>query len=71
MVAKKLPETAPSADELAAYAGTYYSPELDTTYHIDLCDDELVISHQRLSATALVPFGTDRFLERTLPGFAP
>lgn len=69
MIAKKLPEAAPSADELAAYAGTYYSPELDTTYHIDLCNGELVISHQRLSDTALVPFGTDKFLERTLPGF--
>lgn len=69
MVAKRLPETAPSINELAAYAGTYYSPELDTTYHIDLCDGELVISHQRLSDTALVPFGADRFLERTLPGF--
>ncbi len=69
MVAKKLPAAAPSAEELAAYAGTYYSPELDTTYHIDLCDGELVVSHQRLSDTALVPFGTDTFLERTSPGF--
>lgn len=69
MVAKQLPETEPGVEELAAYTGTYYSPELDTTYTIELDQDELVITHQRLSDTALVPFGPDRFLQRTLPGF--
>lgn len=70
MIAKRLPEgAAPSTDELAAYTGTYYSPELDTTYTINLSEDELVITHQRLSDTALVYFGPDKFLERTLPGF--
>ncbi len=69
MVSKRLPEEEPTGAQLAAYAGTYYSPELDTTYTIELRDDQLVITHQRLSDTALVPFGPDKFLQRTLPGF--
>lgn len=69
MISKRLPEEELTLTELAAYEGTYYSPELDTTYTVELRDKELVVTHQRLSDTALVPFGPDRFLQRTLPGF--
>lgn len=44
---------APSREELAAYAGTYYSPELDVLYHIELGDDGLEVRHHRLGTVPL------------------
>lgn len=45
----------PSPAELAAYAGTYYSPELDVLYHVELGDDGLEVRHQRLGTIPLRP----------------
>ena len=36
-----------SVAELKTYAGTYYSPELDTHYHIKLVDNQLQGNHVR------------------------
>ncbi|MGH7476975.1 MAG: serine hydrolase domain-containing protein [Longimicrobiales bacterium] len=49
-----VPRTVTTA-ELAAYAGTYYSPELDALYHIAGRDGRLVVRHQRLGDIALRP----------------
>jgi hypothetical protein len=47
--------------DFGALAGTYYSPELDTSYTIEVCDDGLVAHHQRHSDITLKPFGPDEF----------
>ena len=45
----------PDADELAAYAGRYYSDELETFYRVSLAEDELMINHVRHGAYSLTP----------------
>ena len=50
----------PTAAELAAYAGRYYSPELDTTYVLETKDGGLALSARRVGG-ALVPSVRDEF----------
>src|SRR6185503_9369727 len=50
----------PSATELAAYAGRYYSPELDTSYALEIKDGALVLDARRLGG-ALTPSVRDEF----------
>ena len=50
-----------SPTELAGYAGSYTSRELDTTYTLAVEKDELVASHVRAPSTILKPQGRDRF----------
>lgn len=45
----------PSAAELQAYTGRYYSPELETIYTLVLVDGRLVARHRRLGDIALTP----------------
>jgi hypothetical protein len=67
MAGKKMPDYQLSARELAEYVGRYYSPELDTTYRLEVRDDELVVSFQRHPDVVLVPWGTDHFVRQRTP----
>ena len=49
-----------SAADLAAYAGRYYSDELDTTYTLEVKDGALALAARRLNGT-LVPSARDEF----------
>jgi len=51
----------PGVDELAAYAGRYYSPELDTTYTVGVADGKLVARHHRAGEVRLTPEERDGF----------
>jgi CubicO group peptidase (beta-lactamase class C family) len=55
------PAVSPSEAELSAYAGTYTSAELGTSYRVELRDGRLVAVHHRHPDTALAPTFTDRF----------
>lgn len=48
-------------DQLQAYAGSYYSEELDTTYRISAEQGELVVRHLRLDDKRLVGSAPDTF----------
>lgn len=48
-------------EELDAYAGSYYSPELRTTYTISHEDGKLVARHQRNPDVELRSIGSDEF----------
>jgi CubicO group peptidase (beta-lactamase class C family) len=52
---------APSATDLAAYAGEYRSSELFTSYELIVEDGELVARHFRTGTTALRPVAADVF----------
>lgn len=55
-------ETAkPTPSQMAEYAGTYYSDELDTRYTVILKDDRLVIRRKKFEDTALTPTFSDAF----------
>lgn len=43
------------------YTGSYYSPELETTYHILISDGKLITRHQRLESFTLSPILKDKF----------
>lgn len=47
--------------QLRAYAGTYRSPELDSTYEIVVQDGSLVARHWRNADATLTPAGDDEF----------
>ena len=60
---------APDPATLAAYAGSYYSSELDALYHLEVTDEGLVARHIRHGDIALEPrardeFATDRWFMR-------
>ena len=55
----------PSADELAAFAGDYYSDELDVTYHVAASAAGLVVSLRNTPDIPLRPSSRDGF---TAPG---
>ena len=64
------PET-PGPAVLAAYAGTWYSPELDALYHLSVSDGRLVARHVRhgeivLEYRAPDEFATDRWWMREI-----
>jgi CubicO group peptidase (beta-lactamase class C family) len=52
---------APTADQLAAYAGTFRSDELATSWTLLLRDNRLVATHFRAGAVPLQPTQPDRF----------
>lgn len=56
----------PTASELAAYAGSYYSPELETTYTLRVENGKLVVSRRRAPRTELTPTTPDSFAIRGL-----
>lgn len=47
----------PSASELEAYTGRYFSRELETFYHLVVEDGKLVIRHRRFGDVELTPGG--------------
>jgi len=49
------------AAELAAYAGDYYSVEVDATYHVAVVDGELVLSAHHIASQKLTPSALDTF----------
>lgn len=51
----------PRAEELAEYAGRYYSPELETAYTFVVEDDKLVAEHQRHKDFELKPRRKNEF----------
>jgi hypothetical protein len=52
---------APTTQDLAAFAGRYYSDELETFYAISLDRDTLVVQHRRGDGARLKPGEKDRF----------
>jgi CubicO group peptidase (beta-lactamase class C family) len=59
------PAVTPSAAELAAYAGRYYSPELDTAYTVEVKGGGLALRGRRVDAT-LAPTARDEFTQGAL-----
>ncbi len=57
---EKTPQKPPV--DLNAYVGSYYSPELETTYTIELRDGKLVACHQRHPDVVLRPLSADKFI---------
>ena len=55
------PAWTPSAAELQAYTGAYYSPELETRYEVLLQNNGLVARHRRHGDIALRPVSADNF----------
>jgi CubicO group peptidase (beta-lactamase class C family) len=51
----------PDAQALAAYAGRYYSPELETFYTVSLQDEKLTLSQRRDRGLGLSPKQKDAF----------
>jgi CubicO group peptidase (beta-lactamase class C family) len=51
----------PSTLKLADYAGTYFSPELETTYRFEVKNDTLIAHHQRHDDMQLRPTKADGF----------
>lgn len=55
------PAAASGAAALAAYAGSYFSEELDTRYDVAVRDSVLVRGHRKMSDATLQPAGRDAF----------
>ena len=69
--ADSVPSWTPDRATLAGYAGSYYSPELDALYHLEVGEDGLVARHIRHGDIALEPraadeFATDRWFMREI-----
>jgi hypothetical protein len=58
---KRVAEWEPDDEALAAYAGRYYSHELETFYTVELEDEGLTIGHRRHGDFALSPKEKDVF----------
>ena len=63
----------PAPDELTAFAGDYYSDELDVTYHVRAAGDRLVLSWRNTPEVPLSPTTRDSFtsareIEQVAPG---
>ena len=52
---------APTATELASYAGRYFSEELETFYDVTVKDGKLMIGHRRMDATIFNPGAKETF----------
>jgi CubicO group peptidase (beta-lactamase class C family) len=53
---------APSAAEVRAYAGEYYSDDLDVTFRLHPRDSALIVKYVGFPDVAIVPFGKDEFM---------
>lgn len=51
----------PSAEELRAFEGRYYSEELDAVYSVELRGETLIAKHRRHQAIELCPLERDEF----------
>lgn len=61
MPALRLSPPVLTAEDLRGYAGDYSSPELRTTYSLEVREGKLVARHQRNEDTILTPTDTDAF----------
>lgn len=60
-------EWTPAPEELAPYAGSYRSPETESTFHLLLMDDGTLVAHHfRTGTRVLRPVWPDRFVAPTL-----
>jgi hypothetical protein len=67
------------ATDLAAFAGEYYSEEVDATYRIAVSGDRLMLSGRHVPTEPLVPVTADTFragqmtlhFDRSVGGGAP
>lgn len=62
-----VPAASPTAAELAAYAGAYYSEELDATYKIVLEEGNLRVKRKRGPDVVLAPLFVDGFASESGP----
>jgi len=60
-LAKRIVNEPLAANQLAEYAGDYYSPELRTTYTLAVRDGQLVAEHQRHQDIKLTQLDSDLF----------
>lgn len=51
----------PVPDALTAFTGSYFSPELETLYHVKLVDSQLIVHHRRHGDIELKPLEKDAF----------
>ena len=56
----------PDAADLAVFAGTYFSPELETTYTLRVENGKLVVIRRREATVELTPTSADSFRARGL-----
>ena len=61
-IAKRLPPFESSLLNLHEYTGNYFSPELLTTYRLDIVNDTLTAFHQRHNDIKFTPTQTDQFV---------
>lgn len=54
----------PKAEDLAAYAGSYYCPEIGTAYRVVVRDGTLVVRHRKMRDRELKPAITDAFTDK-------
>ena len=52
---------APTAAELASFAGRYFSDELETFYDVTVKDGKLMVGHRRMDATTFSPSAKETF----------
>ena len=51
----------PNASDLAAYAGTYYSPDVETTFEVSVTNGALTLFRRPAMRTVLRPVSADTF----------
>lgn len=61
IIAKRMKPFDPGSIAIKDFTGTYYSPELQTSYTLAVQDDTLRANHIRHEPTALTPVGKDVF----------
>jgi hypothetical protein len=61
----RLDPTVSGYDDVAALVGEYYCAELETTYRVEMREDQLVVAHFQNEDVFLVPVGQDHFLGDT------
>jgi hypothetical protein len=61
MIAKRMAPFDARSLDLKSFTGTYYSPELQTSYTLELKGDTLVANHIRHDPAPMTPVGTDSF----------
>jgi CubicO group peptidase (beta-lactamase class C family) len=64
---ERVERVSPSPQDLAAYAGRYYSPELDVTWTLAAVDDHLVARRRKYIDSQLTPLFRDAFSDDWLP----
>jgi hypothetical protein len=57
----EVPAANPSAQQLAEYAGTYYSEELEVSYIFSVCNGRLFLKRRLAAEAALTPTYADAF----------